>query len=141
MKRIILIASIIFVSLVSRSFATDYASIWFLGDGETAKIQNQFFVKGFTQGISWAKTFSEFVQTVPPSKWDVRQRLMFNVFSNTKKIEASAVEHIMSSLYKDPVNTQIHPNLIFFAAAAKLLGFPENEVAETLRLFRVFLSR
>ena len=136
MKRIFLLSAVFLASLVSTSFAKDYASGWLSG-GEAGKAYNQMFVKGFGQGISWAKTFVEFIKTVPRSDWDTRQRVMFHVFSNADKVDDSAAERMMTSLYTDPANAQIHRNLIFFAAAAKLLGVPQNEIDETLRLFRL----
>jgi len=76
------------------------------------------------------------LQNEPGFPWNASQRIVMQVHKNTSKVDAAAVTRVMSDLYKDPANAQIPNALLFFPAAARLLGVSESEISEALRIMR-----
>src|SRR5262249_59085085 len=76
------------------------------------------------------------LQHEPESSRDAWQRVSMRVYQGISQVDGAAVERGISELYADPANAQIHMSLLFFPAAAKLLGVPDSDIAEALRILR-----
>jgi len=119
--------------LISISFicaaAKDYKSNWSaLDDGSKFM-----YYRGLISGISWQNAINKMQEA---KEKDARHRLILYVIGNIERLDAQSVLRVISELYNDPSNAQLHPDVIFFPAAAKLLGYPEKELAEGLRILR-----
>lgn len=120
----------ILLTLIS-AWAKDYKSNWKDIDDNSKYM----YYRGLISGISWRNTINE-IELKGIKEKDSRQRLILYVTSNINRIDPQSVTRIISELYNDSTNAQLHPDIIFFPAAAKLLGYPENEISEVLRILR-----
>src|SRR5262245_37038297 len=87
---------------LSPVLAEDWAAIW----SNRSDTYGPAFMNGLADGLSWARTLSKFAEKIPEAERDARQRLMYKVFSDSDKLNGSAVARVISSFYQDPANAQ-----------------------------------
>lgn len=104
--------------------ADNYESKW----DKLSDASKNSYCGGMISGISWA--------TPLHNDYESMNKLMFDVLTNVETLDHRAIAKNISELYKDPANAQLHYELLFFPAAAKLLGYSEKDVAILLRIFR-----
>jgi len=132
MKRIFLFLTIFFLLFSSKLQAKDFFSLWQeLGDDF-----NMVWMAGYISGLQAGKITTEAYQVIPKSSLDSRQKLISFVLSKAQNIDAKSVVRVINHLYEDSTNSQVHYQFLFFPAAARLLGYPENEINKTLILLR-----
>jgi len=130
-KIIITLAFLAFVLSTDNLKAVDYAEF---GKDSSA---DAIYAAGMINGLSWSKTIlgkKAISQALPPKA--IEGNMIAYVYSKCDNMDAKLVGPIMADLYKDPANGQLHPSLVFFTAAAKLLGFPESGIEKSLGVMR-----
>ena len=132
MKRIFLSLTIFFLLFSSNLQAEDFSSLWEKLDDDF----NMVWMAGYISGLRGGKIATEAYQAIPKSSLDSRQKLISFVLSKAQNIDAKSVVRVINDLYEDSANSQLHYQFLFFPAAARLLGYPEKEINETLILLR-----
>jgi hypothetical protein len=136
MTKPLLLLSLLLALTVSTVLAQDYLSLW---SSQPANMRAGY-LEGLTVGLELSHTLAR-LQQEPESSWDAWQRVSMRVYQDVGKVDGAAVERGISELYADPANAQIHMSLLFFPAAAKLLGVPDGDITEALRILRHNVSQ
>jgi hypothetical protein len=131
MTKPVLCLSLLLTLTVSTVLAQDYFSLW---SSQPADLRAGY-LEGLLVGLKLSHTLA-MLQNEPESSWDAWQRVSLRVYQEVSQVDGAAVERGISELYADPANAPIHMSLLFFPAAAKLLGVPDSDIAEALRILR-----
>ena len=131
MTKPVLCLSLLLALTVSTGLAQDYFSLW---SAQPADLRVGY-LEGLLVGLKLSHTLA-LLQQEPEASWDAWQRVSLRVYQDVSKVDGAAVERGISELYADPANAPIHMSLLFFPAAAKLLGVPDRDIAEALRILR-----
>jgi hypothetical protein len=131
MTKPVLYLSLLLALTASTVLAQDYFSLW---SSQPADRRGGY-LEGLIVGLKLSYPLAR-LQQEPESSWDAWQRISMRVYQGVSQVDGAAVERAISELYADPANAQIHMSLLFFPAAAKLLGVPDSDIAEALRILR-----
>jgi hypothetical protein len=136
MTKPVLCLSLLLALTVSTVLAQDYFSLW----SSQPTNMRVGYLEGLIVGLKLSHTIT-MLQQEPESSWDAWQRVSMRVYKEVSQVDGAAVERGISDLYADPANAQINMSLLFFPAAAKLLGVPDSDIAEALRILRHNVSQ
>jgi hypothetical protein len=129
MKNKYIIAMILSLIFITGTKAMDYLGWW----KDTHQNLKNFWAQGMIDGLTWGNAMEEIKKI---ENKDARQRMMSYVYANIDKVDNTAVIRVMNDFYNDSANSQLHIGILFFPAAAKLLGYPEEEIKEGLEILR-----
>jgi hypothetical protein len=99
-------------------------------------VEKRNFVTGFASGITWRHTIDHGVNCGNNAALAAQQEAICLVMHSEKLPESTSIVRVMEQLYSDPANAELHYDLIFFVATAKLLSLSEAKSNEALEIFR-----
>jgi hypothetical protein len=124
--------AVIFLLLPTQLLSVDFYKNWL----SSSSVAKRNFVIGFASGITWRHTIDQNVKCGHNLALEAQQEAICLVVHTAKLPEDTSIVRVMEQLYSDPANAELHYDMIFFVATAKLLGLSETKSREALEIFR-----
>ena len=102
----------------------------------STNVAKQNFVSGFASGITWRHSIDRNINCAHKATLAAQQEALCLVTHSEKLPQPTSIVRVMEELYADPANAELHYDLIFFVATAKLLGFSDTKAREAVEILR-----